>query len=89
MAENREASAAAEPQTAKIGAGALKAAMRMGFKELAQALPAFPDSMRPVEEPGALGNITPQQAAEQQGYNPMQGSAHRAQYQSQDHDLAR
>ena len=45
---------------AKIGAGALSAAVRQGAKELAQALVALPDSnIRPVEEPGALGNLTP------------------------------
>jgi len=34
------------------------AAGRMGAKELAQALPAFPDSIRPVEEVGMPGNPT-------------------------------
>lgn len=33
---------------------------RQGAKELAQALPAFPDSIRVVEEPGTLGNPTSQ-----------------------------
>lgn len=36
----------------------LYAAVRQGAKELAQALPAFPESIRPVEEPGTLGNPT-------------------------------
>jgi hypothetical protein len=44
---------------AKIGAGALKAFIRQGAKELAQILPAFPDSVRVVEEPGTIGNLTP------------------------------
>ena len=45
---------------AKIGAGALQAALRQGAKELTQALVALPDSnIRPVEEPGAIGNLTP------------------------------
>ncbi len=43
---------------AKIGSGALAAFVRQGAKETAQVLPAFPDSMRVVEEPGALGNPT-------------------------------
>lgn len=39
----------------------IKAAGRQGAKELAQILPAFPESVRPVEEPGTLGNPTPQE----------------------------
>jgi hypothetical protein len=31
------------------------------LKELAQALQAFPDSIRTVEEPGLVGNLTPQE----------------------------
>lgn len=49
-------------QQQKIGAGHLQAMARAGVKELAQALPAFPDSnIRPVEEPGLAGNLTPQE----------------------------
>lgn len=33
-----------------------KAFGRAGVKELAQILPAFPDSIKPVEEPGLAGN---------------------------------
>jgi hypothetical protein len=36
----------------------LYAAMRQGAKEIAQVLPAFPESVRPVEEAGTLGNPT-------------------------------
>jgi hypothetical protein len=36
----------------------LYAGVRQGAKELAQILPAFPDSVRPVEEPATLGNPT-------------------------------
>lgn len=36
------------------------AAIRQGSKELAQILPALPNSVRVVEEPGTLGNPTPQ-----------------------------
>ena len=38
----------------------LYAFVRQGGKETGQVLQAFPDSMRPVEEPGTLGNPTPQ-----------------------------
>lgn len=51
-----------EKQKPKIGAGHMQAWLRSGVKELAQALPAFPDSnIRPVEEPGLVGNLTPQE----------------------------
>lgn len=53
----------------KIGEGALEAMGRMGLDELAQALPAFPDSIHPQEEPGALGTVTPQIASDQMGYD--------------------
>lgn len=49
----------------KFGAGSLKAMLRSGFKELGQALPAFPDSIQVVEEPGLPGNLTPQEVAAQ------------------------
>lgn len=39
--------------------------IRQGSKEGAQILPAFRDSVRVVEEPGTLGNPTPQQVTEQ------------------------
>lgn len=52
----------------KIGEGALEAMGRMGLDELAQALPAFPDSIHPVDEPGALGTVTPAIATDQMGY---------------------
>ena len=55
----------AESQNEKIGQGALDASVRVGFKELAQILPAFPDSVRPVEEPGLPGNLTPQEVMHQ------------------------
>lgn len=42
-----------------IGAGALAASFRQGPKELAPVLPAFPDSVRVIEEPGAVGNPVP------------------------------
>lgn len=45
----------------------LYAALRQGAKELAQALPAFPDSVRPIEEPGTLGNPTQAMITEEIG----------------------
>jgi hypothetical protein len=46
----------------KIGAGHAQAMLRAGGKELAQGLVAFPDAtIRPVEEPGLVGNLTPQE----------------------------
>jgi uncharacterized protein YgbK (DUF1537 family) len=45
----------------------LYAALRQGSKEFAQVLPAFPDSVRTVEEAGTLGNPTPQMVTEQMG----------------------
>lgn len=38
----------------------LMAFLRQGHGEIGQALPAFPDSMRCVDEPGTLGNPTMQ-----------------------------
>lgn len=43
----------------------LWAAARQGAKELSQALHAFPDSVRVVEEPGTIGNPTSQMVTEQ------------------------
>jgi len=51
----------AEDYEPKIGAGHLAAMGRAGLKELSQALQAFPDSIRTVEEPGLVGNLTPQE----------------------------
>jgi hypothetical protein len=41
------------------------AAVRQGAKELAQALPALPQSIRPIEEPGTMGNPTQQMVTEE------------------------
>lgn len=58
----------------KIGAGHAKAWLRAGGKEIAQILPAFSDSVRPAEEPGLLGNMTPQEVVQdKQNYNAMLG----------------
>ena len=52
----------------KIGAGHLKGMARSGFKELGQALPAFPaQGIQPVEEAGIAGNATPYEVAQEKG----------------------
>lgn len=56
-----------DERSPKIGEGHLTGMARQGLKELAQALPAFPDSVRPVEEPGVFGNPTPQIVTDQMG----------------------
>ena len=40
---------------------------RQGAKEIAQVLPAFPDSVRPVEELGTMGNPTQFEVNREQG----------------------
>ncbi len=47
--------------TSKIGATHAAAMFRMGIKELAQILPATPESLRLIEEPGLAGNALPQE----------------------------
>lgn len=54
----------------KIGQGSLQAWLRAGHKEIAQVLPAFPDSVRVVEEPGLPGNLTPQEVTAQKHSEP-------------------
>ena len=58
----------------KIGAGALKAAGRMGHDEIGHALKAFPDSIPITPEVGALGEPTPQEvfADKQEVESPLQ-----------------
>ncbi|GAB5440130.1 MAG: hypothetical protein Fues2KO_04790 [Fuerstiella sp.] len=50
----------AEP-TGKWGQTHLEAMGRVGLKELSQILPAFPESVKTVEEPGLAGNALPQE----------------------------
>jgi hypothetical protein len=45
----------------KIGATHAPAMGRLGLKELAQILPAYPESVKPVEELGLFGNALPQE----------------------------
>lgn len=55
-----------EPQDRPPSVSApLLAALRQGAKELAAILPAFPESVGIVEEPGTMGNPTPQLVTEQ------------------------
>ncbi len=54
-----------QSQNDKYGQGALPAILRVGLKELAQIVPAFPDSVKPIEEPGLPGNLTPQEVVQQ------------------------
>lgn len=71
MSEEKEAQNPGRPTFS----APLYAALRQGAKEIGQALPAFPESTRVVEEPGTLGNPTPQQVTSQvvgdQGYQAM------------------
>jgi hypothetical protein len=54
--------------TRKLGEGHAMAMLRLGGHELTQALAAFPDSnVRPMDEPGAVGNATPQIVTQQMG----------------------
>jgi hypothetical protein len=45
----------------------LYAWLRQGTKEVGQAVPALPSSIRVVEEPGTLANPTQQMVTEQSG----------------------
>ena len=56
-------------QGRKFGQGALGAAFRQGFSELANALKSFPDALPIVEQPGQLNNIGPQGVAQQAGFS--------------------
>lgn len=58
------------PQEAgrKLGQGALGAAFRQGFAELANALKAFPDSLPIIEQPGQLNNVPPAGVSQQAGF---------------------
>lgn len=51
----------APQQTPQTGATHLPAIVRLGFKEISQILPAFPDSIKPIEELGLFGNALPQE----------------------------
>jgi hypothetical protein len=46
---------------------AMYAFTRQGAKEFAQVLPAFPDSVKPVEELGTMGNPTQLSVNQEQG----------------------
>lgn len=53
-----------EPAKPKIGQAHASAMVRMGGKELSAILPAFPESVQPVEEYGAFGTQLPSEIAE-------------------------
>jgi len=89
MQAGRAASADAH-RAPKIGEGHAAGMLRLGLKELAQALPAFPDSnIRPVEEPGTWGTATPQMITDQMGYDTALDTSHRGTFQSKDHERGR
>ncbi len=76
----------------KIGAGHMAAMGRAGLKELSQALVALPDSnVRPVEEPGLYGNLTPQEivAGKSEYETMLSGYAARGQDQQQQKEIER
>lgn len=58
-----------EPQTneqetkPKIGASHAAAMGRVGLKELSSILPAFPESVQPIEEYGLYGTVLPSDVA--------------------------
>jgi hypothetical protein len=55
----------------KIGATHPGGMLRLGMKEIAQILPAFSDSIRPIEEPGLAGNALPQEIYQaRHGFEP-------------------
>jgi len=72
----------------KWGEGHFAAWLRQGHKEIAQALPATPQSIRVVEEPGLAGNPTPQEVyqdkSEESSYDKwLNHRAHEAARESQ------
>lgn len=79
-------------EKSKIGSGHLAAMGRAGLKELSQALVALPDSnIRPVEEPGLYGNLTPQEivAGKSEYETMLSGYASRGQDQQQQKEVQR
>jgi hypothetical protein len=85
----KEDSMSDEQEQVKIGAGHAQAMFRQGFKELAQALPAFPSAgIQPVEEPGLAGNLTPQEVVAEKGSyeEVLAGYAQRGQQQEQEQE---
>lgn len=66
--ENIPGAGQEEPEGKKFGEGHLAAMGRLGAHELTQALAAFPDSnIKPLEEPGVVGNPTPQIVTQEMG----------------------
>jgi hypothetical protein len=78
----------------KWGAGHFAAWLRGGSKEFAQVLQAFPDSIRLVEEPGLVGNPTPQEVLHDKGKDGLyqdwlQSKANEAGRERGDQDMGR
>lgn len=48
-----------------IGTGHAEAWLRGGLTELSQVLPAFPESIQPIQEYGLFGTALPQEVFEQ------------------------
>jgi len=59
---------------------AFSASWRQGLKEVGQVLPAFPDSIRPVEELGTLGNPTQLEVNMEKGVQPSYGRSSYGEY---------
>ena len=76
----------------KWGTGHAAAMFRAGHKELGQALVALPNStIRPVEEPGLVGNLTPQEivAAKEDFHTRLDQAADRGTSDRSDRGLER
>jgi hypothetical protein len=68
MSSGAEPPAQQQDTGRKFGEGHADAMIRAGFKEIAQALVAFPSSsIHPIEEPGLVGNPTQPMVTEQMG----------------------
>lgn len=62
MNEPRQAQETSKP---KIGQAHASAMLRMGGKELSAILPAFPESVQPIDEYGAFGTQLPSEIAKE------------------------
>jgi hypothetical protein len=73
-----------------LGIGHVKAMLRSGAKELTQVLPAFPTaSVQPVEEPGLVGNLTPQEVVQDKGQYEKMLDGYSGKSHGQEKDLER
>ncbi len=68
QAQQTQVEVVQEQSGRKLGEGHADAMLRAGFKEIAQALVAFPNgSIHGVEEPGLVGNPTTPMVTKQMG----------------------